>query len=176
MWLSIIIIVVQSVSEWVKVSRFEMSLDQAKGVVGVFCSQFDHALDDKNRFKIPASLRDELGLKTYLIKSPDSETKCIFLYSEAGWNELYKEFNQAGEHNQAMRRMARKILSGVVSGEVDKGGRLTLNAALKEYAGIDGEVHIVGNNNHIEIWSPEEWAKELELLDAQSTDDLNINF
>lgn len=142
----------------------------------MFCSQFDHALDEKNRFKIPAALRDELGLKTYLIKSPDSETKCIFLYSEAGWNELYKEFNQSGEHNQAMRRMARKILSGVVSGEVDKGGRLTLNAALKEYAGIDGEVHIVGNNNHIELWSPEEWAKELELLDEQSTDELNINF
>ena len=35
----------------------------------MFCSQFDHALDEKNRFKIPAALRDELGLKTYLIKS-----------------------------------------------------------------------------------------------------------
>ena len=95
----------------------------------------------------------------------------------AGFNgHNIKEFNQSGEHNQAMRRMARKILSGVVSGEVDKGGRLTLNAALKEYAGIDGEVHIVGNNNHIELWSPEEWAKELALLDEQSTDELNINF
>ena len=142
----------------------------------MFCSQFDHALDDKNRFKIPAALRDELGVKTYLIKSPDSETNCIFLYSEAGWNELYKEFNQSGEHNQAMRRMARKILSGVVSGEVDKGGRLTLNSALKEFAGIENEVCIVGNTRHIEIWSPAEWEKEMAILDVTPTASLNIDF
>lgn len=142
----------------------------------MFCSQFKHSLDDKNRFKVPASLRDELGTKTYLIKSPDSDTKCIFMYSENGWNDLYKEFNQGNEHNSLMRRMARKILSSVISGEVDKGGRLTLNAALKEYAGIKDEIYIVGNNNHIELWSPDEWAKELDVLESQSTDSLNINF
>lgn len=144
--------------------------------VGMFCSQFSHNLDEKNRFKIPASMRDELGVKAYLIKSPDIDTKCVYLYSESGWNELYKEFNQGGEHNQERRRLARKILSGVVYGEVDKGGRLTLNSALKEYAGIEDSVQIVGNNNHIEIWSPEEWAKETEIFEAQSTDVLNINF
>ena len=142
----------------------------------MFCSQFKHTLDEKNRFKVPASLRDELGLKTYLIESPDSETRCIFLYSEEGWKELYREFNQGNEYSQARRRMARKILSSVISGEVDKGGRLTLNSELKKYAGIDGEVCIVGNNNHIELWSPEEWAKEESLMDEQSTDSLNINF
>jgi MraZ protein len=59
---------------------------------------------------------------------------------------------------------------------VDKGGRLTLNSALKEYAGIEDAVQIVGNNNHIELWSPEEWAKETEIFESQSTDTLNINF
>lgn len=171
----LIIIVVQCVTEWVKVSRFWTQI-YTERVVGMFCSQFEHSLDEKNRFKVPASLRDELGTKTYLIKSPDSDTKCIFLYSEEGWSELYKQFNQGSEHNQLMRRMARKILSSVICGEVDKGGRLTLNASLKEYAGIENEVQIVGNNNHIELWSPEEWAKELAILDEQSTDSLNINF
>ncbi len=142
----------------------------------MFCCEFDHTLDEKNRFKVPAAFREELGIKTYLMKSPDPDTNCVYIYSEAGWNELYKEFNQSGEHNQAKRRMARKVLHAVVTGEVDKGGRLTLNAALKEYAGIKGEVHIVGNNNHIELWAPEEWAKELALLDEQPTDELNINF
>jgi MraZ protein len=147
-----------------------------KGDADMFCGQFAHSLDEKNRFKVPAAMRDELGSKTYLIKSPDSDTRCIFVYSEEGWNELYREFNQGNEHNQAMRRLARKILSSVISGDVDKGGRLTLNALLKEYAGIDNEVCIVGNNNHIEIWSPEEWAKEEAIMEEQSTDSLNINF
>lgn len=142
----------------------------------MFCSRFKHSLDDKKRFKIPANLREELGVKTYLIKSPDSDTKCIFLYSEEGWNELYRQFNQGDEHNQQKRRMTRKILSSVVCGDVDKSGRLTLDTELKDYAGIADEVLIVGNNNHIELWSPEEWDKESTILDEQSTDSLNINF
>ena len=142
----------------------------------MFCSQFKHSLDEKNRFKVPASLRDELGIKTYLIKSPDSDTRCIFLYSEEGWNELYSQFNKGEEYNQATRRKQRKILSGVVCGEVDKTGRLTLNATLKEYAGIVDSVQLVGNNKHIEIWSPEEWLRETDYFEDESTDDLNINF
>ncbi len=142
----------------------------------MFCSQFLHTLDDKNRFKIPAIMREELGLKTYLIMSPDSETNCIYLYSEEGWKELYNEFNSGEVHDAAQRRMARKILSSVICGEVDKGGRLTLNASLKELSGITNEVYIIGNNKHIELWSPEEWANETELLENQSTDSLNINF
>ena len=141
-----------------------------------FCGQFQHNLDDKNRFKIPANFRDAVGTKVYLIKSPDSDTRCIFLYSEEGWNELYSQFNKGDEYNQATRRKQRKILSGVVYGEVDKTGRLTLNAMLKEYAGIVDSVQLVGNNKHIEIWSPEEWLRETDCFEEESTDDLNINF
>lgn len=141
-----------------------------------FCGLFQHNLDDKNRFKIPASFRETVGTKVYLIKSPDSDTRCIFLYSEEGWNELYSQFNKGEEYNQATRRKQRKILSGVVCGEVDKTGRLTLNATLKEYAGIVDSVQLVGNNKHIEIWSPEEWLKETDYFEDESTDDLNINF
>ncbi len=147
-----------------------------KRSVGMFCGQFIHTVDEKNRIKIPAVLRDELGTKTYCIKSPDAGTKCIYLYSEEGWGRVCEQFNKTEQYNETTRRIARKILSGVVCGEVDKGGRLTLNSVLREYAGISGEVNIYGGINHIEIWSSEEWAKEQALMDEQSTDSLNINF
>ena len=94
----------------------------------------------------------------------------------AAYNELYEQFTKGDQHDETTRRVSRKILSGVICGEVDKGGRLTLNLNLKEYAGISDSVQIVGNNNHIELWSPEEWAKETEIFESQSTDTLNINF
>ncbi len=142
----------------------------------MLCGQFNHTVDEKNRIKIPAAFREELATKTYCIKSPDKGTKCIYLYSEEGWRSVCEQFNTTGVYNETTRRIARKILSGVVCGEVDKGGRLTLNAALKEYAGIEGEVVIYGGVSHIEIWSTEEWAKEEAVLEEQSTDSLNINF
>ena len=40
----------------------------------MFCGQFNHTLDDKNRFKVPASLRNKMGVEAYLLKSPDPST------------------------------------------------------------------------------------------------------
>ena len=143
----------------------------------MFCGQFTHTLDEKNRFKIPASLRAKMGgVEAYLIKSPDSGAKCIYLYTEEGWNDLYIQFTKGDIHDENSRRVSRKILSGVVYGEMDKGGRLTLNASLKEYAGIEDEVCIVGNTRHIELWAPAEWEKENNIMEVTSTSSLNIDF
>ena len=143
---------------------------------GSFCGSFQHTLDDKNRFKVPAAFREGLGSRVYIIKSPDSATKCLFIYSEEGWSELYAQFDNGEVHDQNERRKTRKILSGVVCGEVDKGGRVTLNAGLKEYAGVKDEVFIVGNHRHVELWSLEEWDKENAEMEEISTDELNIKF
>ncbi len=142
----------------------------------MFCGQFTHKLDDKNRFKVPASLRTELGVEVYLIKAPDNGTRCLYMYSKEGWNNLYEQFTKGDKHDEESRRISRKILSSVVYGEIDKGGRLTLDSGLKEIAGIENEVCVVGNLTHIELWSPSEWARESVLLDVTSTASLNIVF
>ncbi len=142
----------------------------------MFCGQFIHTLDEKNRFKVPASLRSKMGVEVYLIKSPDPGTKCIYMYSEEKWNELYEQFAKTEHHDETTRRISRKILSGVVYGEIDKGGRLTLNSSLKEFAGIKDDICVVGNIKHIELWSPEEWDKETAVMDVTSTTSLDIDF
>ena len=142
----------------------------------MFCGQFVHTLDEKNRFKVPASLRSKMGIETYLIKSPDPSAKCIYMYSEEGWNELYEQFTKGVHHDETTRRVSRKILSGVVYGEIDKGGRLTLNSQLKEFAGIESDICIVGNIHHIELWAPEEWEKEMAAMEVTPTASLNIDF
>lgn len=143
----------------------------------MFCGNFNHNLDEKNRFKIPAKLRSKIeGTEVYLIKSPDAGTKCVYMYTEDGWNQLYELFSNTEIHDEQTRRISRKILSGVVYGEIDKGGRLTLNSDLKEYAGIEKEIYIVGNIRHIELWSPEEWRKENDVLEVTSTASLNLDF
>ncbi len=142
----------------------------------MLCGDFDHTVDEKNRIKIPAAIREELGVKTYMMKAPDDSTKCIYLYSEEGWQNVCNQLDNMGIYNEDTRRIARKVLSGVVRGEVDKGGRLTLNSGLMDYAFIEDEVHIYGGVSHVEIWAAEEWKKEQIRLEAQSTASLNIKF
>ena len=47
--------------------------------------------------------------------------------------------------------------------ETDKQGRILLPANLREFSGIVKEAVLIGNGNHVEIWSAENWAKELEI-------------
>ncbi len=143
----------------------------------MFCGQFSHTIDDKKRFKVPASMRDELGTKVYLIASPDSSTHCMFLYNEAGWQKICDALNSDDiTHDQNTRRISRRILAGVVYAEVDKGGRITLNSEIKEYLGVEDDIHLVGNLNHIELWSPDEWNRENLVEIDGSADSLNIKF
>lgn len=137
---------------------------------------FIHNLDEKNRFKVPSKLRERLGSELHLMKSPDSQVKCIFVYSESEWDDVCKELHDKLGNNLEGRRKSRLVLSRAVSGDVDKNGRFTLNSALKEYAGIEDEVCIVCNINHIELWSPEAWRLENEILDETTLDDLDISF
>lgn len=142
----------------------------------MICGRFKHNLDEKKRIKIPSELREELGAKVYLIEAPDVSTKCIYIYSEAGWTELYQQFAQGEEYTEETRRLTRRILSSVVCGNVDKNGRLTLDSELKSYAGINDEVYIIGNFTHVELWAAEEWSREKNAMAAQSTKGHNIKF
>ena len=137
---------------------------------------FKHSLDEKNRFKVPAFVRSKMGVEAYFIKAPDTSTKCLYMYSQEEWETFCAQFTEFDEDTEQTRRVSRKFLSGVVYGEIDKGGRLTLNAGLKEYAGIEDEVYIVGNARHIELWSVAAWEKENVAMEEASAEGMNIRF
>ncbi len=142
----------------------------------VLFGEFKHTLDEKNRFKVPALVRSNMGVEAYFIKAPDASTKCLYMYSQKEWEEFCAQFTKFEVNNEETRRVSRKFLSGVVYAEIDKGGRITLNAGLKEYAGIEDEVYIVGNTRHIELWSVAEWEKENGAMDDTSVAGMNIAF
>ena len=160
--------------------KVRVSQKLTKGVQVVtnkFCGSYLHTLDEKNRFKMPAALRNKInGSELYLIQSPDPSTRCVYVYSEEGWDELCERLNNVEVHTEQTRRKQRKILSGVVCSEMDKNGRLTLNSALKDYAGIEEEIYIVGNATHIEFWKVSAWLHEMEEMEDASIEELNINF
>ena len=55
------------------------------------------------------------------------------------------------------RAFIRHFYANAVESEIDKQGRITLPADLREYANIDKELVTIGNLDKIEVWSKEEW-------------------
>ena len=57
------------------------------------------------------------------------------------------------------------FLAGAASCEVDKQGRILLPQVLREFAGLEKEVVMVGVANRVEIWSKERWQECIDSYD-----------
>ena len=65
----------------------------------------------------------------------------------------------------------RHFLAGAAEVEVDKQGRVLIPSKLREFAGLDKDVVLVGAASHIEIWSQELWT-QMEEDEEESMEDI----
>jgi MraZ protein len=65
------------------------------------------------------------------------------------------------------RKLTRYFAGTSFDAELDSAGRVTLNPALIDHAGIDREVTIVGNLDHLEVWDRGRWAGERTSLNQE---------
>lgn len=124
-----------------------------------FISHFEHILDEKGRFVLPAKYRkiakEREIKKFYITCGLDS---CLTIYPDEEWKKILKKaessFSFSKRHN---RSFLRKFFSDAMEVSIDGQGRINLNGNLKKHAQIDKEIVFVGMNNFIEIWSKELW-------------------
>ena len=60
-----------------------------------------------------------------------------------------------------VRLLSRRILGSATLETIDKNGRVTLPDFLLEEVGLGRELVLVGQGEYFEIWSPEEWTKQI---------------
>jgi len=126
----------------------------------MFTGEYNHTVDTKGRLIVPSLYREQLGASFVVTKGLDG---CLFVYSAEEWNKLEEKLANLPLTNQSARKFSRFLHAGAVFCETDKQGRILLPANLREFSGIVKEAVLIGNGNHVEIWSAENWAKELEI-------------
>ena len=89
---------------------------------------------------------------------------CLFVYANEDWNAFEQKLTSLPLINKEARKFARFFLAGAAQVEVDKQGRILLPSNLREFAGLEKDVVLVGVGSRIEIWSRENW----ENMDADS--------
>lgn len=120
----------------------------------MFYGSFYHSLDEKNRCRIPARLRKQLGDGTpVIVKGQD---RCLYIYSERHIKDMEEQLKNANAQQHQLKAL-RLFLASMYNIEEDKQKRFTLNNALKEYANIGKEIVFVGVNGRIELWNKEAW-------------------
>ncbi len=130
----------------------------------MFMSEYNHTIDTKGRLIIPSKFRDQLGEEFVVTKGMDG---CLFVYANEDWSAFEQKLTSLPLINKEARKFARFFLAGAAQVEVDKQGRILLPANLRDFAGLEKDVVLVGVGSRIEIWSRENW----ENMDADSNMD-----
>uniref|UniRef100_A0A7C5Z9T7 Transcriptional regulator MraZ n=1 Tax=Caldicellulosiruptor owensensis TaxID=55205 RepID=A0A7C5Z9T7_9FIRM len=139
--------------------------------------EYKHVVDSKGRIILPSKFREELGERFILTKGLDN---CLFGYSLKEWAVLEEKLKKLPLTSKEARTFLRFFFAGACECEVDKQGRILIPHNLREYAGIKKEVFIIGVMTRIEIWSEDNWLKEMTNEDlsvdriAQKMEELGI--
>jgi len=119
-----------------------------------------HTLDAKGRLIIPARFREVIradGHDSVVVSRMDS---CLLAYPFKEWQQLETKIMSQVDKSENMRRFRRVFIGGAHECNCDKQDRILIPPTLREYAGLDKEIVLVGVLDHFEIWSREGWDSE----------------
>ncbi|WP_026318000.1 division/cell wall cluster transcriptional repressor MraZ [Algicola sagamiensis] len=122
-------------------------------------------LDAKGRLAIPSRYRQMLAVDTCgsLICTIDLHQPCLLLYPLNEWELIERKLRQLSSMNPHERRIQRLLLGYASEGELDKAGRFLIPAPLRQHAGVDKHIMLVGQLNRFEIWSEAKWQDQINL-------------
>lgn len=117
--------------------------------------QYEHNVDAKGRINFPAKFREDMGDRFIVTKGLDN---CVAVYSMEEWGRREERFKALPD--SASRQLKRFFFASATVVEPDKQGRIVLPAMLREYAGLEKDVVVIGASDRAEIWNAERWRAD----------------
>jgi MraZ protein len=122
--------------------------------------RFEHNLDNKGRVSIPSRLRETLVENYSEVLVVTNFDHCLVAYPLEEWEALERKVASWPQMKKEVKAFHRFFISGAVECPMDKQGRILIPSTLREWAGIEREVILVGVLKKIEIWAKGRWEEE----------------
>lgn len=120
----------------------------------MFLGESSHSLDAKGRLILPARFRDQLDV-IFLTSEVD---KCLAIWPPEEFSVKAARMQGLLLGNSDERKIGRAFFAGALEATLDRQGRLAIPPSLRSFAGLDKEVTVAGQFNHLEIWDAGAWA------------------
>ena len=133
----------------------------------MFLGTHNPRLDDKGRLFLPAKFRDRLADGLVVTRGQE---RCLYVFPMDEFMRLAAQMQQAPTTSKAARDYTRVFLSGASDEVPDKQGRVTIPAALRQYAGLSRECTVIGTGAKLEVWATDSWNAYLESTEQAFAD------
>ena len=111
-------------------------------------------LDEKGRIILPAKFSEDFASGVVMTRGQE---RCIYVFSQREFEQLHERARQAPVTGKKGRDVLRLLLSGASQEIPDKQHRVTIPPMLREYAGLDRELTVIGAGSRAEIWDTAAW-------------------
>ncbi len=123
-------------------------------------------VDNKGRVRLPSGLLDSLSPedRDYFIVIRGFE-QCLYLFPMKAWDSFMEQFDNLNVLDQQSRMLQRILYRGATQLKRDNVDRLNIPNKLLEWARVEpgSEVVLAGVRDRIEIWSAQEWERQMDV-------------
>jgi MraZ protein len=122
----------------------------------VFFGETAVNLDGKGRLAIPVRYRDSIqeqcsGRMVLTYSAFDSGA--LWLYPENEWERVRDEVTRLSTFNPGHRSLQRRLVGSATALELDASGRIQLPLTLRQVAGLEKRVVMMGMSSRFELWN-----------------------
>ncbi len=113
-------------------------------------------LDAKGRMAVPTRYREDLAsaCENRLVLTYSAfDSGCLWLYPEPEWERVREQVMGLSTFNTSHRSMQRRLVGSATQLELDGNGRVLLPQTLREVAGLEKRVVLMGMGQRFEIWN-----------------------
>ena len=129
-------------------------------------------LDAKGRLALPTRFRESLLTVAdgRIVVTIDVREQCLLLYPLPEWDVVQRKLEGLSNIAANARRLQRLLIGHATDIELDGQGRILLPALLRDFAGLQKKLVLVGQGNKIEIWSAAEWQERMSAWLSEGSD------
>lgn len=131
----------------------------------MFRGRYEHTIDAKGRISIPSKFREVLSKKyddRLVITNFDH---CLVAFPYEEWSFLEQKVGTFSLMKKETSAFFRFFYSSAMDCDIDKQGRLLIPQTLRDYAGLQKDVVLVGEGKRIEIFAKERWLEEARKIE-----------
>lgn len=130
----------------------------------MFLGTYTPRLDAKGRLILPAKFRSQFAEGLVLTRGQEH---CLYVFSVQEFERIHEQMREASMSSKQARDYVRVFLSGATDEVPDKQGRVMIPAMLREYAGLEQDLAVIGAGTRVEIWSATAWDNYLQEQEKQ---------
>jgi len=131
-------------------------------------------LDDKGRMAIPARYREPLqdACDSQLVITVDRD-RCLLIYPLPEWEVIEQKLAKLPNLNKNARMMQRMLIGHATEMELDSAARILVPPALREFAGMEKKVVLIGQGKKFELWDEQRWNSLSEDFTGDDSEELS---